>query len=70
VVTGLKDTTVDWTAPTEAALLKLGRSPLHLEGKTFMPTPGKNHPPIPIFKQLNQNIDKLFGIADARNGGR
>ena len=63
VATGLKDATMDWTAPTEAALLISERSPLNLEGKTFMPTPGKNHAPIPICKKMNQNMIKLFGIA-------
>ena len=53
VATGLYDITMDWTAPTEAALLTSGRSPLNLEGKTFLPTPGKNHAPIPIYKKMN-----------------
>jgi hypothetical protein len=34
-----------------------------LAGKTLLPTPGKNHEPIPIYKKMNQNIVKLFGIA-------
>ena len=53
VATGLYDITMDWAAPTKMTLLKSERSPA---GKTLLPTPGKNHDPIPIYMKMNQNI--------------
>ena len=60
VATGFYDPTTDWIAPTKMTLLKSERSPA---GKTLLPTPGRNHDPIPIYMRRNQSIVKLLGIA-------
>ena len=60
VATGYDDLTTNLIAPTKMTLLKSERFPA---GKTLLPTPGKNHDPIPIYMKMNQNIVKLLGIA-------
>ena len=44
-----------WTDPVEVARLKQDQSPPDTTGGSFLPAPGKNHEPTPIFRKI-QNL--------------